>query len=352
MRIKRYYKNDVYIHYSNCHEDANMIMMHANENVKNVLSIASGGDNSFTCLLLNPDKVTCIDLNITQIYLVELKKIAIKYLNYEEYLVFLGIKDGDSLFYFNKIKEYLSKQTADYFTKYLFLISKVKLVNAGRFEYYFGLFSKKVLPLIHKKRSIDIFMNCRTIEEQIIFYSLKFNNRRFKFMFKIFFSKFVMKKLGRDKEYFKYHRGSLAKQLKSRFEFGIFNNLNKHNPYLQYVMYHKFIDLPLYLQEENYIKIKENIDKIEIKHISLEEALNSGETYDFMNLSDVFEYLDNSLMEYYEDLIYNTLNQKGRIIYWNMQNTRIMGKKLVKRKSYLVCDLAYYYKDLLVYEKE
>ena len=117
MKVKKYYKIKPYIHYSNCHEDANMIINNANKKVENVLSIASGGDNSFVCLLLNPSSVICIDTNITQIYLVELKKVAIKYLSYIEYLEFIGINDGDSLYYYNQIKKYLSNDALLYFDK-------------------------------------------------------------------------------------------------------------------------------------------------------------------------------------------------------------------------------------------
>lgn len=351
MKIKQYYKNRNYIHYSNCHEDANMIIKYANDNINNILSIASGGDNSFACLLLNPNKVISIDSNITQVYLVELKKTAIKFLQYEEYLILLGVREGNSLYYYNKIKQYLSKDVVDYFDNNIFLIKDVKLLNCGRFEYYFNIFSKKILPLIHSKKIIDKFMNCTTLEEQQDFYIKKFNNFRFKLLFKVFFSKFIMKRLGRDKEYFKYNNGQLSKILKNRFEFGIFSNLNKTNPYLQYVIYNNYLEMPLYLKKENFEMIKNNIDKIEVRCISLDEALNLEYNYDFMNLSDVFEYLDNSLMEKYEEALFNKLNDHGRIIYWNMQNTRVFSHKLIRINTNLKNDRAFYYKDLLVYEK-
>ena len=50
-------------------------------------------------------------------------------------------------------------------------------------------------------------MEQETLEKQKDFYNRKFNNLRFKLMFKLFFSKVVMKKLGRDKDYFKYNKG-------------------------------------------------------------------------------------------------------------------------------------------------
>lgn len=351
MKVKKYYKIKPYIHYSNCHEDANMIINNANEKVNKVLSICSGGDNSFACLLLNPSSVVCIDTNITQIYLAELKKIAIKYLSHTEYLEFIGIKDGDSLYYYNQIKKYLSSEVSLYFDKYIFLIEKVKIVNCGRFEYYFQIFSRKVLPLIHRKKNIDKFMSCDSLDEQIEFYRKKFNNFRFQLLFKIFFSKNVMKRIGRDKDYFKYNKGSLSKELKNRIELGIFNNLNKNNPYLQYVIYNKYIDYPLYLQKDNYEIIKTNIDKIVIKHCSLDEELGGKTKYDLMNLSDVFEYMNNDLMPLYEEKINDSLNDKGRVIFWNMQNVREFKNKLIKIDVSLKNDLAFYYKNILVYEK-
>ena len=352
LKMKNYYKNSSYIHYSNCHEDANILINNTKQDLGNILSIASGGDNSFACLLLNPQQIIAIDSNITQIYLVKLKKTAIKYLNYEEYLTFLGINNGDSLDYYNKIKMNLEKDVREYFDENKFLIKDVKLVNCGRFEYYFNVFSKKILPKIHNQKTIDKFMNFNNLNEQIVFYQKKFNNFRFKLLFKIFFSKFVMKRLGRDKTYFKYNKGSLSVKLKERFELGIYNNLNKNNPYLQYVIYNKFYELPLYLQKDNFKIIKENIDKLIVKNISLEEQLKDSVEYDFMNLSDVFEYIDNDLMNYYEDLIYLKLNSNGRVIFWNMQNTRRFNMKLRRLNISIKNDLAYYYKDLLVYQKD
>jgi len=328
-----------------------MIIKNVKNEVKNILSIASGGDNSFACLLLNPDKVVAIDTNISQVYLVKLKQIAIKYLSYEEYLEFLGIKNGNSLKLYNYLKRYLDSDVINYFDENIFLINDTKLVNCGRFEYYFNVFSKKVLPLIHSQKEIDKFMNCNTIIEQINYYEKKFNNFRFKLMFKLFFSKFVMKRIGRDKDYFKYNKGSLSKELKSRFELGIYNNLNKTNPYLQYVLYNQFIELPLYLKKENYQIIKERIDKLIVKNISLSEELSNNNLYDLMNLSDVFEYISEDQMDYYESEIDNALASKGRIIFWNMQNKRTFKNRFTKVSVELKNDLAFYYKDILVYEK-
>ncbi len=291
MKIGDYYKEKYYIHYCNCHEDANFVMKNIANSPKKILSIASALDNSLALLLLDPQEVVAIDSNPTQIYLCELKKCAIKYLEYEEYLIFLGIKQGDPLEYYGRIKNRLSGQARSYFDGRLFLISEVLIVNCGRFEYYFSIFKNKILPLVHSKKKVLQFMNCVNLQEQRRFYDKKFNNLRFKLIFKLFFSKAVMKKLGRDKEYFKHNEGSLSAMLKERFENCIYNNLNSENPYLQYVVLNKFERMPLYLEKENFALIKERIDAIKIKKIEFCDQIKSGEKYDLAYLSDIFEYM-------------------------------------------------------------
>ena len=204
-KIKNYYKEKSYIHYSNCHEDVQFVLSHVQNKPKRILSIASALDNALALLLTGAEEIVAIDSNSTQIYLCELKKLAIQRLEYEEFLVLLGMKVGDSLALYQSIKAELSIEARRYFDDRKYLIADVKLVNCGRFEYYFSIFKNKILPLIHNKDSIEEFMGAKTQEEQTAYYQKTFCNRRFNFMFKIFFSEWVMKKLGRDKDYFKYN---------------------------------------------------------------------------------------------------------------------------------------------------
>lgn len=350
MKITDYYKEENYIHYSNCHEDAKLLLQGITKENCNILSICSALDNSLTLLLSNPKRVLAIDSNPTQIYLAKLKKTAIKYLNYTEFLIFLGFKEGDSWAYFERISPFLEEETRHYFLEHKFLIAELKLVNCGRFEHYFQIFRKRVLPLIHRQKVIYKFMNFSNLKEQISYYEESFNNLRFKLLFKIFFSEFLMKRLGRDKAYFKYNKDPLAKKVKCRFERGIYNNLNNNNPYLQYIIFNEFRTLPLYLQTENFQLIKERIDRLEIKEATLEATLLTEEKFDFMNLSDVFEYVAETKMPYYEQLLANSLEEKGRIIYWNMLNDRFLKHFKWHYLSNLK-DLAFYYKRVLYYEK-
>ena len=116
-------------------------------------------------------------------------------------------------------------------------------------------------------------MSIETQAEQSDFYFKKFNNLKFKLMFKLFFSETVMKRLGRDKDYFKYNTESPEKMLKEKFENGVLNNLNKENSYLQYVVLNEFKELPLYLKEENFNIIKNRLEHLEIKLCDFESFI-------------------------------------------------------------------------------
>ena len=347
-RIKKYYKENNYIHYSNCHEDIDLILSYFSDTYKEVLSVASGLDNSLSFLIYDNIKVHSFDSNPTQIYLGNLKIAAIKNLDYNQYLILMGIKDGNRILIFNSLMPYLDNESYNYFNNHLFLIEK-GLSHIGRFEYYFQLFRNDIFPLTTSKKNIDKFSSLNTIEEQRTFYNNKINTKRFKLMFKVFFSEFVMSKTGRDKSFFKYNEDKLSKALKKRVDIGFNNNLNKDNPYLTYVLRNNFDTVPFYLKEENFNKIKKNINNITLELKSFDSMLN--QKYDFMNLSDIFEYMNNQVMDNYGRKIEECLNENGRCTFFNMMNKREINLKRINDKSDLIHNKAFYYMDFLVYEK-
>ena len=360
QKIKNYYKEKSYIHYSNCHEDAQFVLSHVKNQPKRILSIASALDNALALLLTGAEEVVAIDSNPTQIHLCALKKLAIQRLEYEEFLILLGINAGDSLAVYQKIKGELEVETRRYFDDRAYLIADVKLVHCGRFEYYFSIFKNKILPLIHTEDRIEKFMTAQTQEEQSSFYQEVFCNRRFRCMFKLFFSEWVMKKLGRDKDYFKYNEAPLADTLKGKFEQGIYHNLNRENPYLQYVVCNEFRELPLYLHKENFQIIKERIERLHIQktdfYAEIQRCEKTSEKYDFMYLSDIFEYMSEDTTRALSAGIYNALNENGQALFFNMMNDRRLSSSeampFKEKKLDQTHDRAFYYTACYLYTKE
>ncbi|MDE7264089.1 MAG: BtaA family protein [Anaeroplasmataceae bacterium] len=344
-----YFKEKNYIHYSNCHEDFLLLKRYIPAHAKKILSIASALDNSLAFLENDEVEVLAVDSNLSQVYLSNLKITAIRLLSYKEFLIFLGFQAGDSVKLYGTIKDHLDPHTREYFDSRPFLI-KNKLIHAGRFEHYFHLFKRRILPLVASKKRIQQFMSCTSLEEQVKQYKKYINNFRFKILFHVFFSKKVMSKLGRDKSFFTYSKGALANQLKERVELGLMSNLNCTNPYLQYAMLNQYKELPYYAKEDVFYKIKRNISHITVAHQSFEEALLEHKEFDFMNLSDIFEYMPEDISGY-EELIKKACNPYAKICFWNMMNLReFKGMKRINTKEDLKRDKAMYYQDFLVYE--
>ena len=75
-----------------------------------ILSITSGGDNSLALSSLSRKRLISIDMNIHQNYLLELKLLSIKELEYKEVLKFFGILNSkDRTVYYDIIKKIIKK---------------------------------------------------------------------------------------------------------------------------------------------------------------------------------------------------------------------------------------------------
>lgn len=81
------------VRYAQCWEDPRTLTAAlAITQEDDVLSIASGGDNSFALLLENPRSLTAIDCNPAQIFLLELKIRAIQTFEYDDFVSFIGAR--------------------------------------------------------------------------------------------------------------------------------------------------------------------------------------------------------------------------------------------------------------------
>ena len=351
MKIQSYYKQSQYIHYSNCHEDTEFVLQQIQNNPQKILCIASALDNALAMLLLNPDEVVAIDSNDTQVYLCRLKKCAIEHLEHEDFLILLGIWQGDSEACYRRLRQKLDPASRTYFDENIDLIRQYKLVNCGRFEYYFSVFQNKILPLVHNKKTIDRFMHAENLTQQREIYKKEFNNWKFRLMFKLFFSQAVMKRLGRDKAYFKHNKGSLSTLLLEKFERCVDNNLNAENPYLHYILYHRFAKLPFYLEKGNFEIIKRNIHKITIRKVEFSEILKENQQYDLMYLSDIFEYMDERVMTQMTADITRCLTPGGNVLLFNMMNHRRLGAPLQESRVDQTHNQTFYYMDCYLYRK-
>lgn len=358
--VEEYARFDI-IRYSQVWEDAEILIkgLDINEN-DNILTIASAGENAISMLIKNPNKVYAIDLNENQIACTEFKIACYKYLNYEECMQLIGVFDCDNrIQIYEKIKNKLTYKTRIYLDNNKEYI-KNGIINSGKFENYFNIFGKKVLPLIHTKKTREELLKKKTKKERIEFYNKKWNNFRWKMLFRIFFSKTVMGKLGRDKAFFRYVNVNVAEQILKRTEYAITELDTSENSYLYYIINGKYDEvLPIAYRKENFDKIKVNIDKIIPLTESIETFIHK-EDIDYIskyNLSDIFEYMSEEQMcQIVNEIL--TKSPKGSIIaYWNMLSDKRASKYFEELKykkdlsdKLLKEDKAFFYSKFIVEE--
>lgn len=318
------------VRYANVWEDAEVLCAAlAPAPGKRLLSIASAGDNAFALLAAGAE-VVAADLSPAQLALVELKRAAIRRLGQPEALAFLGIRrsEEDRRSVYEQLERDLPGQARDFWRERLTAIAG-GVVHHGRFEGYFQLFRERVLPLVHRRRTVLDLLEERDEAGRRDFYRRTWDNLRWRLLFRIFFSRFVMGRLGRDPEFFRYVAGSVSERILKRTEHALTVLPVHANPYVEYILTGSFKRaLPRYLQPEVYPCLRRNLDRLTLFEGPIDEAAHAhrGDGFDGFNLSDLFEYLDaESSAAVYERLL-ETARPGARFAYWNLLVPRRLGE--------------------------
>jgi S-adenosylmethionine-diacylglycerol 3-amino-3-carboxypropyl transferase len=350
------------IRYANVWEDA-WILREALRPApgRRMLSIASAGDNAFT-LLAPGAEVVAADLSPAQIALVDLKRAAIRRLNHGECLAFLGFRhsEEDRRAVYERLERDLCTRSRELWRERLDEIADGPSLH-GKFEGYFALFRDWALPLIHRRKTVLALLEPREPAGRETFYEEVWNNLRWRLLFRIFFSRFVMGRLGRDPEFFRYVEGSVAERILGRARYALTALPTDTNPYLESILTGSFgRNLPLYLQPDVFPEVKRNLDRLLLYEGPVDEAAREhrGEGFDGFNLSDVFEYLDEPTSAEVYGRLLDTARPGARFAYWNMLVPRRLSDDFPGRARYLEAesrqlfarDLAFFYSAFVVEE--
>lgn len=156
-------------------------------------------------------------------------------MDYDECLKVIRVFDCTNLLeIYDKFKDYLSSDVRKYFDGNNYIIQE-GIITVGKLEKYFNLFGKKVLSTIHSKKIRAELLEKKTREERIEFYDKKWNNFRWRLLFKIFFSKTVMGKIGRGKAFFRYFKVNVGENILPKTKYAITELYTSENSYLQYI---------------------------------------------------------------------------------------------------------------------
>ncbi|MBL7825137.1 MAG: DUF3419 family protein [Saprospiraceae bacterium] len=316
-----------YLRYANVWEDAEVLKagLQAKPGERH-LSIASGGDNAFFLLTSNPELIVAVDINQPQLFLCALKQSAIKHLDRQAYLEFLGfLPSNNRLQIFNRLAPGMQPEAAAFWAENTVLI-EAGLVQCGKFERYFRLFSKWILPCIHSKNDVRKLLEPKSAEAQTEYYHRHWNTWRWRWLFKIFFSRPVMGWAGRDPAFFNEVEVVVGQHIFDKAARHLCSMGAQQNHILHFNLTGHFGDrLPDYVKPGIYEHIQSNIDRLQFHHGFAEAAIEKWGKFDCFNLSNIFEYMDRETFKAVADQLMQGANIGARFGYWNLMVPRNMA---------------------------
>lgn len=348
-----------HIRYAQLWEDADVLTQALGDCAGGTLvSICSAGDNALAMLTLDPRKVVVVDLSSAQIACLQLRIGAYRNLNHTEFLELMGAGPSDRrIQLLSKASADLDPETRALWDNLANDVARYGAGGVGKFERYFRIFRTRLLPFVHSQKTVDdIFISRRKTQRQE-FLDTRFNTWRWRLLLNLFFSRFVMGRMGRDKAFFDHVEGSPARHVARRIHHAAVTCDPAHNPYLHWIMKGAHgTALPMAWRAEHFDTIKARLDRLDIRPGSLEAFISTGEKADGFNLSDIFEYMSPEVCKTVYGNILGASAPGARLVYWNMMAPRRVPPSHADRVTTLTAvedrlkaiDKAFFYSDFVV----
>jgi len=320
-----------------------------------VLSVCSAGDNAFA-LAAAGARVTAIDLSAPQLALAELKLVAAVHLDLERFRSFLGLTGvGQRVQLYHEIRDHLSERARTWWDAHEADI-RTGVLRCGRFERYLETFRTRALPLVHSRDRVRAMLEQSDPALQRKFFEKTWDTWRWRGLFRIFFSRFVMARSGRSQAQFAQVDGPVSSAFLARAAHVLTDIPIRTNFFVQWIMGGSYPDLEQahpYLSAAGHLALREAAERVEFVHADLVSHLQEqpAETYQAYNLSNVPEYLSADEHQALLEAVLMASSKGARLAYWNLLVPRCRPEALADRldrhpeqaKALLHADRAFVY---------
>ncbi len=346
------------IRYAQVWEDADILMEALDPRPgETVVSVASAGDNTLA-LLASGARVIAVDLSPAQLACVRLRAEAYRTLSHAELLELIGsrpsVRRPDLL---DRVARGLCTDDQAFWAARRGEIVVHGAGGIGKFERYFRLFRTRVLPLVHRRGTIDALLTPRSPAYRAAFFDRAWNSWRWRAMFGLFFSRAVMGRLGRDPAFFDQVEGGPAAHLRAKVRHALVAQDPSANPYLHWILAGRHGQaLPRALRAEQFEPIRANLANLDLRLGPIEQLASEGRRADAFNLSDIFEYMSPPAHEAAYRAVLDAAAPGARLAYWNMMAPRRAPAALAGRiqrrteveQALKPRDQAFFYSDFVV----
>jgi S-adenosylmethionine-diacylglycerol 3-amino-3-carboxypropyl transferase len=350
------------IRYAQCWEDADVLLEGLDVQPGDVcVSIASAGDNSLSLLTRRPARVIALDLNPAQLAALELRVAGFRTLTHGELLELMGSRSSTRrAALYARCRVALTPEARRFWDGHAADVA-AGIGSAGRFERYFAMFRRWVLPLVHRRRTVLQLLEPRSAGARQSFYDDVWDTAAWRALFRVFFSERLLGRLGRDPSFFRYVEGRVADHLLGRVRHALATLDPSQNPYVEWILRGTHGEvLPHALRAEHFDLIRDHLDRLEWHRLPLEALAGRGiiDRFDRANLSDIFEYMSEVNAAALLSNLADVSRPGARFAYWNMMVPR-RGSALVPRRlrgldelsrRLFLADKAFFYRDFLVDE--
>ncbi|HLZ65705.1 MAG TPA: DUF3419 family protein [Aliidongia sp.] len=325
-----------------------------------LVSIASAGDNALALLTLDPARVIAVDLSEAQLACLALRIEAYRTLDHTGLLELMGSRPsarrGELL---ARAASRLDTGRHRFWAERRDLVERHGIGGVGRFERYFRLFRRYMLPLVHGAGTVHGLLEPRSAEARARYYA-RWNSLRWRLLLRLFFARWTMARLGRDPAFFDFAEGDLPSQVADRARSALVDQDPAANPYLAWILTGRHQDaLPLALRAEHFDTIRARLDRIELHHGALEAIAQPGLQADGWNLSDIFEYMAPAEHETAYRRLLAATRPGGRLVYWNMLAPRacppaLAGQVIAHGEAAAALhrrDKAFFYRTVVIEER-
>jgi S-adenosylmethionine-diacylglycerol 3-amino-3-carboxypropyl transferase len=262
-----------------------------------VLCITGSGARTLDLLVENPREIVSIDFNPCQNFLLELKIHAIKHLEYEEFLEFLGVFSSQKREHLYKtIRLSLSIDARNFWDSNSAMIQNGAIYQ-GRWERYFHQLERLVSLVCPRLR--DKLFSCSSLNDQARIWRDEWDTPLWHVFLRYISSRVIWKYIFGDPGFYIYVPVSfpIYKYLNMRFSSAFENILVSDSPFATLLFFGKYNPnyvLPAHLEGRHYTTLRNNLEHVKIVTQSLLEYLSccKKSSFDKYSLSDFASYTD------------------------------------------------------------
>jgi S-adenosylmethionine-diacylglycerol 3-amino-3-carboxypropyl transferase len=322
------------LHYSCVWEDADVLCqaLAPVAQGRRLLSISSAGDNSLALLTLDPSEVVAIDIDPIQLAALDLRSRAFEVLDYDELLVFLGVRNGyDRLATYQRLRRSLKEPSRAFWDNEPTAVHN-GIIHAGRFERYMRWFRATFPSRI--RAAFGRLAEASTVAERSRIYDKECDGLFWRVVTAIGFSPRAISKFDHHRPHFEDGNVNVVRTMRRRLRCALTAMPWTRSPYLTYFLTGNYspIALPLYLRPEYHKMVRSRIGRLSLHELDVADAATLGRFSGF-NLSNVFEHVSPSAFDKTYQGVLAATETGARLAYWYTFSDRMPPHASTRVKS-------------------